>query len=122
MIRTRDPVFVSRLISFLNQILDFRGRLGITWNRLCQSWHCMVNEIVVRSFGMVIPEVKHFVEALVAATCIVERINRTSKINTDDPNRLILDNIPSRGTWLNLRASNSVIHSDLSRRPLGFEA
>lgn len=46
-----------------------------------------------RSLGMALPEVKHFAEASIAATRIMERISRTPEINTEDPNGLTLGNI-----------------------------
>uniref|UniRef100_M8C355 Putative ABC transporter B family member 8 n=1 Tax=Aegilops tauschii TaxID=37682 RepID=M8C355_AEGTA len=43
------------------------------------------------SLGMALPELKHFIEASVAATRILERINRVPQINDDDPKGLVLD-------------------------------
>ncbi|XP_066314909.1 putative ABC transporter B family member 8 isoform X1 [Miscanthus floridulus] len=45
------------------------------------------------SLGMALPELKHFTEASVAATRILDRINRVPQINADDPKGLILDQI-----------------------------
>jgi ATP-binding cassette subfamily B (MDR/TAP) protein 1 len=42
---------------------------------------------------MAIPELKHFIEASVAATRILERINRVPQINDDDPEGLVLDQV-----------------------------
>jgi len=42
---------------------------------------------------MALPELKHFTEASVAATRILDRINRVPQINADDPKGLILDQI-----------------------------
>jgi ATP-binding cassette, subfamily B (MDR/TAP), member 1 len=46
-----------------------------------------------RSLGMALPELKHFTEASVATTRILERINRVPEINADDPTGLVLDKI-----------------------------
>ncbi|EEC71408.1 hypothetical protein OsI_03576 [Oryza sativa Indica Group] len=45
------------------------------------------------SLGMALPELKHFTEASVAATRILDRINRVPEINADDPKGLILDQV-----------------------------
>ncbi|KAJ1285188.1 hypothetical protein BS78_03G261100 [Paspalum vaginatum] len=45
------------------------------------------------SLGMALPELKHFTEASVAATRILDRINRVPQINADDPKGLVLDQI-----------------------------
>ncbi|KAF7037701.1 hypothetical protein CFC21_048022 [Triticum aestivum] len=45
------------------------------------------------SLGMALPELKHFIEASVAATRILERINRVPQINDDDPKGLVLDQV-----------------------------
>nr|CAB3474118.1 unnamed protein product [Digitaria exilis] len=45
------------------------------------------------ALGMALPELKHFTEASVAATRILDRINRVPQINADDPKGLILDQI-----------------------------
>ncbi|KAJ4806844.1 ABC transporter family protein [Rhynchospora pubera] len=45
------------------------------------------------SLGTALPEVKHFTEASIAATRILNRINRTPQINTDDPTGLKLNQI-----------------------------
>lgn len=42
---------------------------------------------------MALPELKHFIEASVAATRILERINRVPQINDDDPKGLVLDQV-----------------------------
>ena len=42
---------------------------------------------------MALPELKHFTEASVAATRILDRINRVPEINADDPKGLVLDQI-----------------------------
>ena len=42
---------------------------------------------------MALPELKHFIEASVAATRILERINRVPQINDDDPEGLVLDQV-----------------------------
>jgi ATP-binding cassette subfamily B (MDR/TAP) protein 1 len=42
---------------------------------------------------MALPELKHFTEASVAATRIIDRINRVPQINADDPKGRILDQI-----------------------------
>jgi ATP-binding cassette subfamily B (MDR/TAP) protein 1 len=46
-----------------------------------------------RALGMALPELKHFIEASVAATRILERINRVPQINDDDPEGLVLDQV-----------------------------
>ncbi|CAL4947658.1 unnamed protein product [Urochloa decumbens] len=45
------------------------------------------------SLGMALPELKHFTEASVAATRILDRINRVPQINADDPKGLVLNQI-----------------------------
>nr|CAB3478165.1 unnamed protein product [Digitaria exilis] len=45
------------------------------------------------ALGMALPELKHFTEASVAATRILDRINRVPQINADDPKGLVLDQI-----------------------------
>ncbi|WOL14628.1 ABC transporter B family member 8 [Canna indica] len=45
------------------------------------------------SLGMALPEVKHFVEASIAAKRILERINRLPRINAEDPDGIKLDDI-----------------------------
>ncbi|KAJ3695068.1 hypothetical protein LUZ60_000445 [Juncus effusus] len=45
------------------------------------------------SLGMALPEVKHFAEASIAANRILNRIDRTPQIDTDDPTAVKLDQI-----------------------------
>ncbi|TVU14508.1 hypothetical protein EJB05_37982, partial [Eragrostis curvula] len=45
------------------------------------------------SLGMALPELEHFTEASIAATRILERINRVPHINTEKMDGLILDNV-----------------------------
>ncbi|XP_072979555.1 putative ABC transporter B family member 8 [Typha angustifolia] len=45
------------------------------------------------SLGMALPEMKHFTEASVAATRIIERINRTPLMDDEDPEGLMPDEI-----------------------------
>ncbi|CAL5016999.1 unnamed protein product [Urochloa decumbens] len=46
-----------------------------------------------RSLGVALPELKHLTEASIAATRILERINRVPQINSDDPEGLMLDRL-----------------------------
>ncbi|KAH7686350.1 Xenobiotic-transporting ATPase protein [Dioscorea alata] len=57
------------------------------------------------SLGMALPEVKHFTDASVAATRILERINRIPKIDTEDPKGLTLDHIQGEIEFKNIRFS-----------------
>ncbi|KAJ0971430.1 hypothetical protein J5N97_019389 [Dioscorea zingiberensis] len=57
------------------------------------------------SLGVAIPEVKHFSEASIAATRILERINRIPKIDSEDPKGLTLDPIRGEIEFQNIQFS-----------------
>ena len=54
---------------------------------------------------MALPEVKHFTDASIAASRILERINRIPKIDTEDPKGLTLDPIQGEIEFKNIRFS-----------------